>query len=290
MSRYFAARRRLRGLEEREAAGETFWTDTLDARVRRRIVTAIDLPSNSIADRPEELVYAAAAAVARDEGLPLHDLFGADSYIDGPWAVVEQGVPLMTDEIFLSVIEAVYDITEGRYGAKVANEWVYRTNGVLKEARVSFELIEGRIVPFNSRELHTEVVAPTLTLLGGRPNMQSAEDAYQAALREIHEGHPEDAITDCGTALQCALTSLGFTGTQLGEQLKAARNSGLLLDSASPLVDGIGKALSSVASIRNQNSDAHPSSAPVTDADAWLVVHLVGAFILHVVERSEQMR
>lgn len=83
--------------------------------------------------------------------------------------------------------------------------------------------------------------------------------------------------------------SRGVMGTQLGEQLKAARTSGLLLDSASPLVDGIGKALSSVPSIRNQNSDAHPSSAPVTDADAWLVVHLVVAFILHVVERSEQM-
>ena len=38
---------------------------------------------------------------------------------------------------------------------------------ILREERISFDLVERRIIPLESLELHTEVVVPTLSLLGG---------------------------------------------------------------------------------------------------------------------------
>lgn len=79
-------------------------------------------------------------------------------------------------------------------------------NTVLREHRISFELIGGEMVPLASQELHTEVVAPTLRLLSGRAGWNKVETAYQDALGELAQGKPAVAITDAATALQEALS------------------------------------------------------------------------------------
>src|SRR4029077_1433218 len=71
-------------------------------------------------------------------------------------------------------------------------------NLVLAEHRISWEMVNGNMVPFESKELHQEVVVPTLRLLSGRHGWEQVEDAYQDALHEIAAGHADDAITDAG--------------------------------------------------------------------------------------------
>ncbi|MXS73636.1 hypothetical protein FDM98_03005 [Microbacterium sp. TL13] len=65
-------------------------------------------------------------------------------------------------------------------------------NGVLAEDRIAFELIDGEMVPFASRELHIEVVEPVLRLLA-KPGWQRVEKSYQSALSQIARGDGTDA-------------------------------------------------------------------------------------------------
>jgi hypothetical protein len=154
-------------------------------------------------------------------------------------------------------------------------------NTILREHRISYELIDHQMVGFESREMHVEVVAPVLTLLGGRQGWSRAESAYQDALREIAHGAAADAITDAGTALQEALTAAGCVGNQLGDLIKSARAKGLLAPHDSPLLHSIGKVFTWASADRSQTGDAHHTTT-ATVADAWLTVHVVGALLLRL--------
>lgn len=155
-------------------------------------------------------------------------------------------------------------------------------NEIMSEHRISYELVNGQMVAFQSKELHQEVVEPTLRLLPGRPDWEKVEAAYLAALREISGGNPADAITDAGTALQEALTLLGCQGNALGSLIKSAKSKGLLAPHDSQLTDGIEKIANWVSADRSESGDSHKASTGVTRDDAWFTVHVVGALILRL--------
>lgn len=183
-------------------------------------------------------------------------------------------------EEFPTVIEALgfamrqtYTFNERQFEAKV--------NEILAEHRVSFEYIDMHMVEFELKELHVEVVAPTLRLLAGRQGWDDVEKAYRDALGELSSGNPEDAITDAGTALQEALNVLGCKGKSLGSLIRSARDSGILASHDSPMVEAIAKIMHWVSADRSTMGDAH-NSASATRDDAWLTVHVVGALILRL--------
>jgi hypothetical protein len=152
---------------------------------------------------------------------------------------------------------------------------------VLREHRISFELIEGEMVPLASQELHAEAVAPTLRLLSGRGGWEKVEAAYQDALRELADGKPADAITDAATALQEALVALGCKGNALGSLAKSARGKGLLAPHDVPMIDMVEKLIDWVSADRSAKGDAHQATQPSLE-DGWLMVHIVGALILRL--------
>jgi hypothetical protein len=154
-------------------------------------------------------------------------------------------------------------------------------NKVLREHRISFELIDGEMVPLASQELHAEVVAPTLRLLSGRVGWNKVETAYQDALGELAEGKPADAITDAATALQEALVALGCRGNALGPLAKSARGKGLLGPHDALMTDMVQKLIDWVSADRSAMGDAHRAGQPSVE-DGWLAVHVVGALILRL--------
>lgn len=155
-------------------------------------------------------------------------------------------------------------------------------NMILREERISFELVNMQMVPFESRELHDSVIVPALTLLSGRPGWVGVEAAYKKALHEIG-GDPADAITDAGTALQEALTVLGCEGNALGPLLRSAKAKGLLAPHDAALSSAIEKLISWVSADRSTMGDAHNTN-PADPSDAWLAVHVVGALILRLAD------
>jgi hypothetical protein len=155
-------------------------------------------------------------------------------------------------------------------------------NAALREHRISFELVGDTMIPFASKELHTEIVVPTMRLLSGRVGWDKVESAYQDALREIADGKPADAITDAGTALQEAFVTLGCLGNSLGVLAKSARSKGLFAPHDVLMTETLHKLVDWVSADRSEKGDVHQAREPSVD-DAWLTVHIVGAIILRLV-------
>lgn len=120
---------------------------------------------------------------------------------------------------------------------------------------------------------------PLIALVTSNPDLRGVDDKLREALAEIAAGNPADAVTDAGTALQMLLEHLGFTGGQLGDQLKAARKAGWLTGVDTPLATAVESLGTWIASIRNQRSDAHHGPDPDT-RDAELAVRVVGLLVL----------
>jgi hypothetical protein len=132
------------------------------------------------------------------------------------------------------------------------------------------------------------VVAPVLRLLSGRAGWGTIENAYQGALREIHDGHPDDAITDAATALQEALVRVGCEGNALGPLIDSAKKKGLLAPHDQTLGTGIAKILDWVSADRSEMGDGHKGASKANRDDAWLSAHVVGAVILRLAGSPRQ--
>ncbi len=153
-------------------------------------------------------------------------------------------------------------------------------NGVLAEERLAYELIAGQMVEFESRELHAEIVGPSLRLLSGRPGWEAVEDAYQKALREVAED-PQDAITDAARTLDEALGVRGCEGQTLGDRIKIAKKRGMLAPHDEILSKAIASIMDWVSADRSRKGDAHTGARADSD-DAWFISHIVGALILRL--------
>jgi hypothetical protein len=160
---------------------------------------------------------------------------------------------------------------------------------ILREHRISYELVNSEMIEFSSKELHQEILVPALRLLASLPQWANVESAYQAALSEISKGEPSNAITDAGTALQEALTLLGCSGNSLGPLAKSARDMGLLAAHDSQMTDAVVKIIHWASADRSELGDAHVVS-PATVDDAWFTVHIVGSLILRLSKASQRPR
>lgn len=122
---------------------------------------------------------------------------------------------------------------------------------------------------------------PLAVLVTTNPGLRGVDDKLREALNELAAGNAADAVTDAGTALQLLLEYLGFSGGQLGDQLKAARKAGWLEGIDTPLAAAVESLGHWITSIRNQRSDAHHGPAP-DKRDAELAVRVVGLLVLRL--------
>jgi len=160
-------------------------------------------------------------------------------------------------------------------------------NDVLEDYRVAFRVVDHEVIPVGSDELHVEVVVPALRLLVG-DRFSKGHAAYLEAIKEI-PANPGNAITDAGTALQEVLVALGCEGNALGPLIKSAKKKGLLAAHDATLERGVENFLSWASADRSETGDGHH----VTDAsraDAWLMVHVIGALIVRLVDPSKRAR
>jgi len=260
-------------LAQREAAGENVWevaiTETAAARITASWFAFVETDPNW-----KILVNHAFAIVLQATGVDLSRYVGGGNhraFFLNAIRLYPHG-PSVIEAFLLTLPDYGYDPTP----------FVETLNTILAQERVAFELIDGQMIDFESKELHDAVVAPTLRLLSGRVGWEPVETAYQESLREIGK-NPPNAITDAGTALQEALKAAGAEGHSIGPLCKSASKKGLLGPHDSPLTEGIAKIIDWVASDRSQKGDAH-NAAPAEREDAWFAVHVVGALILRLAE------
>lgn len=149
------------------------------------------------------------------------------------------------------------------------------------------EVLSGTIFAVRGREviLREDLGASVLidkpldALVTSNPALRSVDDKLREALEELAADNAADAVTDAGTALQMLLDHLGYSGGQLGDQVKAARKAGWLSGVDTPLGASVENLVTWIASVRNQRSDAHHGPAP-DKRDAELAVRVVGLLVL----------
>jgi hypothetical protein len=274
----YSRRKRQEALAREEAAGKTFWTDKFDSAARTKLWHAFSDASD------QWLIETASSArgfICRDEGL-----FKLTEGYRSEAEDFAQYVLTCPDEMVPTCVEAMRrTLSEQARGLfsfhDRMNAFADGVRVILREHRISYDLIADQMVEFSSQEMHQAVVGPTLRLLSNRRGFKGVERAYQDALEEISHGKPADAITDAGTALQETLMTLGCEGNALGPLIKSARKKGLLAPHDGPMAEAVEKLMHWVSADRSTTGDAHGSTSPSTE-DAWLIVHLVGALVLRL--------
>lgn len=290
MSPLYKRRRELRELQERERQGETFWTESFSPETRNRLQLVM---LSSTGGRDYRTLEAAVQCLLADLG-QLHlsssrsdardDFFSylsecedemvpsvMEAFVQGYTRAFEQNARIQAFHSGTSYTETLISMSE---------ELLSELNRVLAEDRVAFELVDGEMVPFASRELHVEVTQPALRLLA-TAGWERVETSYQNALSELARGEGANAITDAGTALQEALILRGAEGNQIGDLTTSAKHRGIIAAHDAPLLQTIDKACRWVSADRSNTGDAHNSSSASRD-DAWFTVHIVGAIILRL--------
>lgn len=211
--------------------------------------------------------------------------------VDGGWdldpRVLPDALTYAPPELVQDMLGALYIVIENVSNvSSTASEFADRVNDLLREHRIAFKFVDGELVPFSSDELFREVVEPALRLLVGS-KFEAAHGAYMDALKEIGDGKPGDAITDAGTALQELLSALGCEGNALGPLIKSARKQGILGSHDERLTRGIEEFAQWASADRSTTGDAHKHSK-ATIADAWLMVHVVGALIVRLADPARR--
>jgi len=243
----YGRRKRLRKIEMAEAEGRSFWTNKLDETARFKLGYAVsDLAQGMTGQYSFDLLGAAQRKTLSDLGLPrLSKRQTSDASEDVMNACLHAG-----EDVIFSLLEALILLSAATSGGgrglgyedyltlhERLPVFVGTIRSILREHRLSFDLIDGRFIPMESREMHEDVVVPALTLLGGRKDLARVEVAYQEALDELHTGTPDDAITDAGTALQETLVALGCDGNALGPLANSARSKGIISAHDRKLID-----------------------------------------------------
>lgn len=269
-----AMRKRLQAMAEAEALGQSFWTEGFDQRVRSRIRHAYDhwaelgrfglVPFTKA--RQLILEQEGGNAVFSVDLAPLEDF---------NW-LLSSGDDAMYPTALEALMQAIFDSNLAYYAAHFRDA----ANEVFAQERVAWKFVAFKMVEIRSEELHEAVVEPALHLVHDA-RFAGVDATYRKALAELSKGDGADAVTDAGTALQELLTALGCAGNQLGDLIRSARQKGLLGAHDTPLLEAVERAMQWVAADRSQTGESHHAS-DATREDAWLIVHVVGAFIVRL--------
>jgi hypothetical protein len=170
---------------------------------------------------------------------------------------------------------------EPEYNAEKLIEVV---NDRLLYARVNWSLEDGRLQERGNFVMHTEILRPATILLTDDPAFGQASAAYQSALTKLSKGEAEVALTEAATSLQEFFRALGVQGNSLSKQLDNAVNQKVI----SGADRGLMKPLNDwVNGDRSQRGNAHyHRTGDVSKADAWLMMHVVGAVMVRLSNRD----
>lgn len=279
----FSRRKRLQELAEAEARGESFWTSAFNQKVRTRLTHAATGASGMSMQAVGE---SARLLILSDEGL--HYLVSANLHPAEDFSKYFFDAP---DDMMPTVIESIFVamgglVSGGFHFGITPWDFVNSVQEIFAEERIAYDFSTGRMVPFESKEMHQAVVEPALQLLHN-PKFEKAEKAYRQALEELSKGTPGDAVTDAGTALQETLTTLGCDGNSLGPLIKSAKGKGLLAAHDIRMTQAIEDVMEWVTADRSEKGDSHKADESEKE-DAWFTIHVVGALIVRLVGASRR--
>lgn len=280
-------RKRQSQLIKDEALGKNVWRKDAPEALRTKftwLVESFGWVENSY-DRTygyERIKERVIALIHRSTGHQSWSTFGSqaangdsDEFID------------LIEASFLVISAVVKQNNSIENKSAVLTDFTEQTNNLLESYRMAYSLENNQIVEFDNREIHKEVVVPTLTLLAN-PDWAKAETAYHDALKSMSDERFPDAITDATTALQEGLRIVGCKGGNFADLIKSAKST-ILSGFDTKYIEGITKLIDWSSASRSEKGDGHKT----TDADrsdAWLTIHLVGTLLLYISKKFPHER
>lgn len=157
-------------------------------------------------------------------------------------------------------------------------------NDRLLHARVDWLFEDGRFQERGNFVMHSEVLRPATILLADDPIFRTASEAFQAALTRLSKGEMDVALTQAATSLQEFFRALGVEGNSVSDQLDNAQRKKVI----SPADRSLMKPLVGwVNADRSDRGNAHRHrEGDVSKADAWLMMHVVGALMVRLSNRD----
>lgn len=285
----YSERKRLREISEHEAEGENLWSTEIPDALRNKVdryVSALNtlLRKEHGYDFDGSVKSYAFLTLSNERGLrePPDTRSRREAAFDSYFINGD-------DEEFPDVLETLYsaakEIESTSKEVPLYERFEQKVNDLLESYRVSYTLENGEIVDFESRALHVEVVKPALTLLANS-QWKLAEEPFREAIREISNTKYDDAITDATTALQEGLRLAGCTGKDFSALKKSAKAT-VLNGYDGKYLDAIERLIDWSSASRVNRGDSH-KTAKATSADAWLVLHTVGALLLWLTKQDRK--
>lgn len=284
---FYSERKRIEEIEQREAAGESLWTNNIPGPLRLKIKRLACSFDRELKDRPGAPLHVRdISALGEAQRLLIRDR-GIESLSDGSHEETDMSdyIDHCVSKEFPDVLEAIYLSIRTQDALMRAESleslFEKKANEQLESYRVSFSMVGGEVVPFESRELHIEVVEPTLRLLSKR-GWEEVEEPYREACKELARGKPDNAVTDATTALQEGLRKLGCTGKNFAQLLNSAKKT-ILNGADEKFISAIDLLIKWSSSMRTNYGDNHKTTK--TDKQrAWLIIHLVGILLLYLTD------
>ena len=157
-------------------------------------------------------------------------------------------------------------------------------NDRLLHARVDWLFEDGRFQERGNYVMHSEVLRPATVLLADDPAFIRASAAFQSALTRLSKGETDVALTEAATSLQEFFRALGVDGNSVSDQLNKAQQVKFISKAdrslMKPLIDWVN-------ADRSERGNAHHHRAgDVSKADAWLMMHVVGALMVRLSNRE----
>lgn len=157
-------------------------------------------------------------------------------------------------------------------------------NDRLLHARVIWLFEDGRFQERGNYLLHSEVLRPATILLGDDPAFGTASSAFQSALTRLSKGEMDVALTQAATSLQEFFRALGVEGNSVSDQLNGAQRQKVISPADWSLLKPL---VGWVNADRSDRGNAHRHrEGDVTKADAWLMMHVVGALMVRLSNRE----
>ncbi len=170
---------------------------------------------------------------------------------------------------------------EPRYDTETFIEVV---NDRLLHSRVDWLYEDGRFQERGNFVMHSEVLRPATILLADDPTFTKASSAFQSALTKLSRGETEVSLTEAATALQEFFRALEVEGNSLSDQLNKAQQQKVISGSdrslMKPLTDWVN------ADRSNRGNAHYHRAGDVSKADAWLMLHVVGALMVRLSNRE----
>ncbi|TFC16561.1 hypothetical protein [Cryobacterium glucosi] len=157
-------------------------------------------------------------------------------------------------------------------------------NDRLLHARADWLFEDGRFQERGNYVMHSEVLRPATILLGDDPVFNTASNAYQSALTRLSKGETDVALTQAATSLQEFFRALGVEGNSVSDQLDNAQRQNVISPADRSLMKPL---IGWVNADRSDRGNAHRHrEGDVTKADAWLMMHVVGALMVRLSNRE----